>query len=208
MHLDKVEKIKLDYAASSLGAINDSLLRRIHLAARGLDFTTASKNDFDARDDMCIYFPTLDVVNKSVGGPDCGGIISLTRQNYNANTFPRECLRDYDSTRKGMLSHNKLLFARGYTTDGKPLAWVYIGSANISESAWGGQKILKNGSMGSLNVRNWECGIVVRVPEEELTRAQSDTIPSMDVFEKVMEVPFHYPGQKYGDKQPWFFRSG
>lgn len=161
------------------------------------------------RDNLRIYFPTDEQVQKSVGGPDCGGIVSLTRQCYNAATFPRECLRNYDSTRRGMLSHNKLLFARGIREGGNPFAWVYIGSANISESAWGAQKVLKSGQMGSLNVRNWECGVVVPVSSEKMaeTGVVAGQVPPMAVFEGTIEVPFVFPGDQYGEKQPWFIKG-
>ncbi|KAF1847766.1 tyrosyl-DNA phosphodiesterase domain-containing protein [Cucurbitaria berberidis CBS 394.84] len=210
LQLDNVKDIELDYAASSLGAINDTFLQRIYLAACGEPFTTDS-NSSHVRDHIRIYFPTNDTVEKSIGGRDCGGIISLTRQHYNATTFPKECLRDYDSTRRGMLSHNKLLFARGRKKDGKPFAWVYIGSANVSESAWGGQKVLKSGRMGSLNVRNWECGVVVAVPDSRMkgvVPSKDTTIPPMSVFEGTVEVPFVCPGQSYQGREPWFFRTG
>ncbi|KAF2126897.1 tyrosyl-DNA phosphodiesterase domain-containing protein [Dothidotthia symphoricarpi CBS 119687] len=208
--LDDVKAIELDYAASSLGAINDTFLQRVSLAARGEQFTTEKKAIPNIRDGIRIYFPTDATVKDSVGGPDCGGIISLTRQYYNAPTFPRECLRDYVSTRKGMLSHNKLLFARGRKNDGRPFAWVYIGSANVSESAWGGQKVLKNGSMGSLNIRNWECGIVMSVPGEKFEGLDlgEGEVPPMSVFEGTVEVPFKCPGDEYEGRQPWFFRPG
>jgi hypothetical protein len=207
---DNVEHIELDYAASSLGAINDNLLSRIYLAACGKPFTTTNAVVPKVRDHVRIYFPTNETVDKSEGGPDCAGIISLTRQYYNAYTFPKECLRDYDSTRRGMLSHNKLLFARGRKTDGTPIAWVYVGSANISESAWGGQKVLKSGKMGSLNIRNWECGVVMPVPDDKLQQLKLDKgeVPPMSVFEGTIEVPFHFPGKKYDGRQPWFFRPG
>ncbi|KAF2821966.1 phospholipase D/nuclease [Ophiobolus disseminans] len=209
LKLHNVQDIELDYAASSLGAISDTLLRRIYLAARGDTFTIDS-DTADIRKHFRIYFPTDDAVQKSIGGPDCGGIITLARQHYNAASFPRECLRNYDSTRRGMLSHNKLLFARGITEDGKPFAWVYVGSANISESAWGGQKVLKSGQMGSLNIRNWECGVVVPVPHEKMAGLELGTeeIPPMNVFEGTIEVPFVFPGSQYGNEQPWFFRRG
>jgi hypothetical protein len=193
MQLDKVRDIELDYAASSLGAINDSLLQRIYSASCG-EKSTSKIAAPNVRKHIRIYFPTHEAVKNSMGGPDCGGIISLTRQYYNAATFPRECLRNYDSTRRGMLSHNKLLFARG-----------------ISESAWGGQKVLKSGQMGSLNIRNWECGVVMAVPHERMAGiglSDGERVPPMDVFEGTVEVPFVCPGQPYGDKQPWFFRPG
>ncbi|KAH7091952.1 tyrosyl-DNA phosphodiesterase-domain-containing protein [Paraphoma chrysanthemicola] len=206
--LGNVEEMQLDYAASSLGAINDNLLQRIWLAARGESFTTSTEIS-NVRDAIRIYFPTDETVQKSIGGPDCGGIISLARQHYKAAGFPRDCLRDYDSTRRGMLSHNKLLFARGVKTDGKPFAWVYVGSANISESAWGAQKVLKNGNMGSLVVRNWECGVVIPVPQTQMVGAdvRDGAVPPMSVFEGTIEVPFVCPGQRYGTRQPWIFRA-
>jgi hypothetical protein len=208
LHLDGVKAIELDYASASLGAINDTFLERINLAARGEAFTTASSTS-EAREHICIYFPTDEAVKNSVGGPDCGGIISLSRQYYNATTFPRDCMRNYDSTRRGMLSHNKLLFARGIKKDGEAFAWVYVGSANMSESAWGGQKVLKSGQMGSLNIRNWECGVVMPVPSGRMAdmKLEAGEIAPMDVFEGTVEVPFVYPGQRYGNRQPWFFRA-
>ncbi|KAH7402940.1 tyrosyl-DNA phosphodiesterase-domain-containing protein [Pyrenochaeta sp. MPI-SDFR-AT-0127] len=209
LQLDNVKDIELDYAASSVGALNDTLLQRLILAASGENFATSSKIT-NVRDHIRVYFPTDGTVDESIGGPDCGGIISLTRQNYNAPTFPKECLRNYDSTRRGMLSHNKLLFARGRKKDGKLFAWVYVGSANISESAWGGQKVLKSGQMGSLNIRNWECGVVVPVPNDRFDDSRLDAggVPSMSVFEGTIEIPFRYPGEQYNGRQPWFFRPG
>lgn len=209
LKLDDVKHIELDYAASSLGAVNDTLLQRLHLAARGESFDNNTKIQ-DVRERTRIYFPSNDTVKKSFGGPDCGGIISLTRKYYNAPTFPRECLRDYDSTRRGMLSHNKLLFARGCHNDGRPFAWVYVGSANVSESAWGGQKVLKSGQLGSLNIRNWECGIVMPVPPAAFGTSRLDGVeaPPMSVFEDTVEIPFRHPGARLDNKEPWFFMAG
>lgn len=203
-----MKAIELDYASASLGAINDNFLQRIYFAACGERFTNTSTVP-RARDHFRVYFPTNETVVNSIGGPDCGGIISLTRQYYNATTFPQKCLRDYDSTRPRMLSHNKLLFVRGVKQNDKPFAWVYVGSANMSESAWGSQKVLKSGQMGSLSIRNWECGILMPVPMERIAKMNlSDgEIPPMSVFEGTVEVPFACPDQlygQYGDKQPWF----
>ncbi|KAM0421765.1 hypothetical protein ACHAPD_000204 [Fusarium lateritium] len=43
------------------------------------------------------------------------------------------------------------------------LGWVYVGSANLSESAWG--RIVKDRATGQpkMSCRNWESGVVVRV---------------------------------------------
>ncbi|KAI8942948.1 hypothetical protein NX059_000987 [Plenodomus lindquistii] len=212
LRLGNLAKLEIDYATSSLGAVNDSFLHRVHLAAQGMD-PNASVVPANVRDKIRIFFPTKETVEQSIGGPDCGGIISFSRKYYNAPGFPRECLRDHDSTRRGMLSHNKLLFARGCRADGKRVAWVYVGSANLSESAWGSQRVLKSGELGSLNMKNWECGVVVSVPEETMAELDSrgsagTTLPPMGVFESIVEVPFHHPGRGYGRRQPWSLEFG
>jgi hypothetical protein len=76
----------------------------------------------------------------------------------------------------------------------------------MSESAWGGQKVLKSGRMGSLNIRNWECGVVMPVPAAKLDGLERGVVPCMSVFEGTIEVPFRFPADEYEGKQPWFFR--
>jgi hypothetical protein len=204
LQLDKVKHLELDYAASSLGAINDTLLHRIYLAAQGLPFTAHAERTANIRQKFRIFYPTEDTIKSSIGGPNSAGVISLGQAHFSSPTFPAECLRDYTSTRKGVLSHNKLLFARGRSLDGRPFAWVYVGSANISESAWGAQKVLKNGRMGKLTIRNWECGVVVPVPTEkfEVMDLKDGDVPPMSVFEGTIEVPFQYPGEFYKGRRP------
>jgi hypothetical protein len=70
--------------------------------------------------------------------------------------------------------------------------------------------VLKSGKMGNLNIRNWECGIVVPIPDDKLEHLKlgEGEVPPMSVFEGTIEVPFRYPADKYEGKQPWFFRQG
>jgi hypothetical protein len=210
LRLDRVASLELDYAASSLGAINDTLLQRTYLAAQGLPFHgTNLSSPANVQRNIRIHFPTDETIKSSIGGPDCAGIVSLNEHHFESTTFPAACLRDYVSTRNGMISHNKLLFARGRHVDGKPFAWVYVGSANMSESAWGNQRVLKNGKVGKLSLMNWECGIVVPVPKEKLESLMlsEGQIPPMSVFEGTIEVPFVCPGEAYNGRRPWIFQS-
>ncbi|KAF3049334.1 hypothetical protein E8E11_009741 [Didymella keratinophila] len=204
LRLDRVKLIELDYTASSLGALDELFLKRIYCAAQGLPYSAMSKLT-DPHDSIRIYYPAEDTVKSSIGGPDCAGVISLRKAHHDSPTFPLRCLRDYVSTRQGMLSHNKLLFARGQHVDGKPFAWVYVGSANMSESAWGVQKELKSGKLGKLTLRNWECGVVVPVPSERMQglKLGEREAPPMSVFEGTMEVPFQHPGEVYNGRKPW-----
>ena len=208
LNLHDVKYLELDYTAASLGAVKRSFLKQVYSAACGESSVAPNLPD-KVLERIRIFFPTNETVVNSTGGTDCGGIITFSRSHYDSAEFPTECMRDHKSTRPGVLSHSKLLFARGCKKDGTPIAWVYVGSANISESAWGSQKVLKTGSVGKLNIRNWESGVVVPVSEEKLKglELEDDQVPPMSVFEGTMEVPFEYPGDKYGDRKPWFFKG-
>jgi hypothetical protein len=134
-----------------------------------------------------------------MGGPNNAGTVCLQKQSWTKPGLPREVFRDYRSSRQGLLSHNKLLFVRGKKKDGTSVAWVYVGSANCSQSAWGNlvTKSVK------LACNNWESGVLVPVknPPEDLSDLGK-------VFESIMDVPFEYgegKGLEYGDRSPWFF---
>ena len=72
------------------------------------------------------------------------GTICFQKKWWDAPTFPHTILRDIQSVRKGVLLHTKLLLVRtGSSTQGnqpgqaaRPRGWAYVGSANMSESAW------------------------------------------------------------------------
>lgn len=98
-------------------------------------------------------------------------------------------------------------------------AWVYIGSANCSESAWG--KLTKDrvSKAPKLNCRNWECGVVI--PMRSLQRGSHDGSNanivqplqstgqqrSLRDFEDLFPVPMQYPGEEYGTRRPWFYQE-
>ncbi|KAI6810936.1 phospholipase D/nuclease [Hortaea werneckii] len=208
----QTDRLDLDFAASSIGSLNDSQLQNLYTAAKGLDVTSPSsssqpKPDFfqnprttgtakpspsplpsDVRKNLRVYFPTHETVTSSSAG--AAGTICLNRKYFENLGFPRDCFRDYISRRRGLLSHNKLLLARGKRRIGsgdargrvggveggggsKDVAWVYVGSANCSQSAWGNltvdrkaQKEKGQGEGWKMNCRNWECGVLLPVPPQ------------------------------------------
>ena len=190
LNLQTDDNLEIDFAASSIGSLNDDFLRIVHAAARGEDLvsnskaaTSKAKADFfkpsakkspsegaSIRDRLRIYFPTEDTVTSSLTGG--AGTICLSRKWYESDKFPRSCFRDYRSTRTGLLSHNKILYARGKQTqpDGsiKTIAWAYVGSANMSESAWGKLVYDNKQKAWKINCRNWECGVLLPVPADRI----------------------------------------
>ncbi|KAH7132477.1 tyrosyl-DNA phosphodiesterase-domain-containing protein [Dendryphion nanum] len=204
--LDHVQDLQLDYATSSLGALKESTLRQLYRASRGERSLLINDTQSKVLENVRVYYPTNDAVAQSTGGPDCGGIITLGRKDYDNDAFPKSCLRQHVSNRPGLLSHNKILLARGCKQDGKPFAWVYVGSANLSESAWGSQRILKSGKEGKFTIRNWESGVLVPVADSAFEGVKSGEVPPLSVFKDTIEIPFECPGEGFGNKQPWFFR--
>lgn len=221
---------QVDFVASSIGSLNDDILRVLHTAARGeassyLAPKTSTKKSSQAssstttnvRDRFRIYFPTLETVAASTGGVNNGGTICLQRKWWEGNNdFPRPCFLDYQSIRTGLLSHNKILYARGHAKEGGgDVAWAYTGSANMSESAWGKLVWDAKRKEWKINCRNWECGVIMRVPEEKLVKddngkkdAAADNtgkVVQMKSFEDVVGVPFHHPGRDFGNREPWYF---
>jgi len=82
--------------------------------------------------------------------------------------FPKASMREYISARPGILSRNKIILAR--TPD---KAFYYVGSANISQSAWGQMVWDRTAKAPKLNARNWECGVLVPVTRSTETNPEA-----------------------------------
>lgn len=99
-------------------------------------------------------------------------------------------------------------------------SYVYVGSANLSQSAWGNltwDRKAPGGAKWKLNVGNWECGVLMKVrgategeagrsdgkgAGEERSGARDDggKVMSMEeAFGGVLDVPFEWPGKAYED---------
>lgn len=75
-----------------------------------------------------------------------------------------------------------------------------------------------------MSCRNWECGVVIRVPGAKGVQAGAGTregassaaaagssdlramYTNMDVFEGTIPVPMQFPGRRYREtEEPWFY---
>jgi hypothetical protein len=206
------DSLEIDFASSSIGSLNDFTINNIYEAARGNDVVSQSRDKMKAtntktRSNFRVFFPTHDTVAQSRGGLDSAGTICLLEKYYAKVDFPRDIFRDYRSTRQGLLSHNKLMFGRGSkstSSDDKkqPVAWVYCGSANLSESAWGRLVQDRSRKVPKLTCNNWECGVILSVP----CNTEDPSMESLEqVFQDVIDIPFEHPGEPYGGRTPWYF---
>ncbi|OQO14869.1 hypothetical protein B0A48_00251 [Cryoendolithus antarcticus] len=261
-NLDLVARdIEIEFAASSIGSLNDEYLSHFHAAVSGEDmiarassaasaakanFFTAKKSlpsDHSIRDKIRIYFPTKETVQDSTAG--AAGTICLNRKWFESMAFPRRCFRDYISMRPGLLSHNKILYARGRRkaasispaqdtqedsetedegeTSAAPsagkvdaaaerasgqVAWAYVGSSNMSESAWGKLVYDKKAKEWKVTCRNWECGVLIPVlTGKEANWDSTNDLAEMSVFDGVVKPPFMIPGVEYDGRKPWYFQE-
>ncbi|RAL08298.1 uncharacterized protein BO97DRAFT_446203 [Aspergillus homomorphus CBS 101889] len=193
MGLRTSQPLNLDFVSSSLGSLSDDFLRSIYLASQGdngiTDLTLRSSKTFPVKhltnpakllpqttasewknDRFRAYFPSKTTVAASKGGAGCAGTVCFQSKWYDGPRFPRNVLRDCQSQRPGLLMHNKILYVRpdepiplAQDKDTVCPAWAYVGSANLSESAWGRLVIDRTTKQPKLNCRNWECGVLVRV---------------------------------------------
>ncbi|KAH7632142.1 tyrosyl-DNA phosphodiesterase-domain-containing protein [Sordaria sp. MPI-SDFR-AT-0083] len=184
--------IEMDVVAASLGSIKDSLLKALYYACQGdsgvkeLESRPVGKKGQEVLDPGAaevrkhtrIYFPSKHTVRNSIAKD--AGTICFQKQWFEASTFPREVLRDCISTRPGMLMHDKMIFVRkteeSKDEPGKKVVsgFAYVGSANMSESAWGRLIKDRNTKKPKITCRNWECGVIV--PARRATVAASSSL--------------------------------
>ncbi|CEL01669.1 hypothetical protein ASPCAL01249 [Aspergillus calidoustus] len=247
--------ISLDYVTSSLGSIVPDFMRCIYLAAQGdsglTELTLRTSKSLPAKDPtdprrlitattadewkdrMRIYFPSQETVLRSKGGPNSAGTICFQSKWFENGKFPVQALRDCRSVRDGMVMHNKI----AYVQPDKPIplsettecpGWVYVGSANFSESAWGRLIQDRSTKQPKLNCRNWECGVIVPVIKQEPTITNAERITNtsaegssskqvkgsgveentrlLDIFAGTVPVPMRVPGPRFDrTRKPWYF---
>ncbi|KAK4455898.1 tyrosyl-DNA phosphodiesterase-domain-containing protein [Podospora aff. communis PSN243] len=221
-------KIELDVVTASIGAVNYDLLRGLYFACQGdsglkqyqlrtarLKARTIAGGDDDTETldkHIRVYFPSLQTVKESRGGTDAAGPLCFQSQWWSAESFPRKILRDCQSTRQGVLMHSKILFVRQYgsgTSGGRNFA--YVGSANLSESAWG-RLVKEKGGTPKLTCRNWECGVVIEAPPrskgETNDSSSASSAEDLSIFLGRVPLPMKVPSVPLdGERRPWFFRD-
>ncbi|KAJ5768877.1 hypothetical protein N7520_003436 [Penicillium odoratum] len=238
--LGSLSPINVDYVASSIGSLNNEFIRTIYLACKGddglADYTmryaksgightdpeqqTMIQTSKEWQGRFHVYFPSDDTVHCAHDIPEnTAGTVCFQSRWWQGGKFPREIMRDCIS-KKPVLMHNKLI----YVWPAKPIllpnnreckGWAYIGSANISESAWGRLVKDRQTNRPKLNCRNWECGVLVPVTtkapqslqDAELrdSRPQPRDLPA-EIFENTIPVPMIIPAPSLDDQlKPWFF---
>ncbi|KAJ0116542.1 hypothetical protein J7T55_007522 [Diaporthe amygdali] len=227
---------------SSIGAVNNDLLAALYNACKGdsgmMEYderTRRQKKNKDAppaanetgfKEHMRVYFPSRDTVRTSRGGMNSAGTICFQPRWWDSKSFPREVLRDSKNVRTGLLSHSKLFFVRKPASgaEGSCRGWAYLGSHNLSESAWGRLVKDRNTGQPKLNCRNWEAGVLIPVTTptpRPINNPKTGGTPTdgskegknmLDGFQGAIPIPIQLPGTPYLNRseaaiRPWFYQE-
>ncbi|KAJ9609102.1 hypothetical protein H2200_006873 [Cladophialophora chaetospira] len=221
------EIIQLDYVTSSVGSLNDEFMSSMYLAAQGDDGLTEyarrvkkkapiSKRLDSWKENFRLYFPSDNTVRTSKAGPHRAGTICFSTKWWQNSKFPRANMLDCISIRERLLMHNKLLFVRYpspiETPQSSSIGWSYIGSANLSESAWGRLVQDKVTKEPRLNCRNWECGVIIPIlvksSDSRGSAVTSHRDEGLAAFEGRVPVPMRFPSEDMDQKKPWMIYNG
>ncbi|SPN98317.1 uncharacterized protein DNG_01367 [Cephalotrichum gorgonifer] len=209
---------------SSLGNLNRQYLSSFYAALKGKSgyqntdaLVVRSSKSRPTRDEdlltdhFRVYFPSQKTISASRGGPGSAGTIAFQSKWWEAASFPRNLFRDCVCRRRGLLLHSKAIFVRHTPSDGATLGWAYVGSANLSESAWGRLVKDKSTNLPRMSCRNWECGVVLSVPQPQSLSDAGETLGIETLFRGHVPIPMGIPGAAYSqnpEAQPWFFQHG
>ncbi|KAL8303793.1 hypothetical protein RB597_004822 [Gaeumannomyces tritici] len=222
------QPIEVDLVASSIGSLTSKFCSALYKACQGDSGikeheskgakakngmgSAASTTQAALAQRFRVYFPSLQSVVASRGGRNSAGTTCLQSRWWNLPSFPRELFRDYMNPRR-VLVHSKIIFVRAPSGGA---SWAYVGSANLSESAWG--KLVKDRTSSSpkMTCRNWESGVIVpagsghELKHQGHGRAEGAGICGSvgAVFEGCVPLPVTLPGTEYasgdGTRLPWF----
>jgi len=145
------------------------------------------KVDPKAAPQLHIVYPSKERVKKSsmLGA----AMIFLSEEHYSSPTFPKQLLHDCISSnplKESTLMHSKVLLRHIQTKDGESHGWCYIGSHNMSPSAWG--RLQKGDTQ--FHTANYELGVL---------------FVGVAPFQWLENVPFQFPPPKYTTTNggPW-----
>lgn len=200
------DKLRLEVCAASIGNLSAKWLDGLLDCAMGRTFIEVPEADCDVPKELKVFYPTSEDVNSEDGEPQPGSanIGCHTRPWSSTPAAIKRLFHHYHSKDVGRIFHQKLIMAYNPCDTGALPYYVYIGSANLSQSAWGLLEQDKRGNDATCDLKltktmNFECGVVVpgSVLDSLLepgTRSWQDGI-----------VPYVQTGEQYdlGQDKPW-----
>ncbi|TVY17826.1 Tyrosyl-DNA phosphodiesterase 1 [Lachnellula arida] len=161
-------ELRLEVCAASVGNLSAKWLNAFNDCALGKETIEVASEDC-AVPDLKLFYPSIGDVKKAhESSQDAASNIGChTRPWDKALDGIKNIFHHYDSKDTGRLFHQKLILAYNPRDTNAPPYYVYVGSANFSQSAWGAlENDKKANTPPTCNIKlvkliNFECGVVI-----------------------------------------------
>ncbi|GAW13362.1 hypothetical protein ANO14919_027460 [Xylariales sp. No.14919] len=164
---EETKELQLEVCTASVGNLNAKWLHGFFDCALG----KGALGTYDGIRDvpkLKLFYPTMqDVKNADEAARDAASNIGChTRPWYTAPREVKSIFHHYESKDRGKLFHQKSILAYNPLDSTRPPYYVYVGSANFSQSAWGALEHDKRGNESTsdkklIKLANFECGVLV-----------------------------------------------
>ncbi|KAI9003467.1 hypothetical protein DFJ74DRAFT_713684 [Hyaloraphidium curvatum] len=179
-------KIEVEFATSTLGALDTAWIEEVKRAAAGLRPRSASTHDTRFK----ILYPTLSTVQSSlaarVNTKEHLVIFEWGSEKWSKCTKDVKALfHDYESRRQLLLSHAKFMLVESeIAAPNGVYGYRFVGSQNLTKTAWG--QWTKDGKL--FGCLNWEAGVLVP------SKLGSGGTPAR----RSIPTPYKRPARPYG----------
>lgn len=160
-------ELQIEVCTASVGNLSAKWLNGFYACALGRD-TLETYDEIRRVPNIKIFYPTMrDVRNADEAARDAASNIGCHMRPW--EKAPQEVKRifhHYQSKDRGTLFHQKLILAYNARDSTQLPYYLYIGSANLSQSAWGALEHDKKGNESTSDKKlaklaNFECGVLV-----------------------------------------------
>ena len=160
-------ELRLEICAASIGNLNARWLNGFNDCALGKErFAVAEEGS--TVPDLKLFYPSVGDVKKAAeSAQDAASNIGChTRPWEHAPDDIKNIFHHYESKDTGRLFHQKLILAYNPRVTSASPYYVYVGSANLSASAWGSIEPDKKKNDATCNTKlvklsNFECGVLI-----------------------------------------------
>lgn len=215
------EELRVEICAASIGNLNAKWLDGFFDCAIGRGFLEVPEtaDDCEVPKELKIFYPTTEDVNDATGEPELGSanIGCHTRPWVSAPKAVKDLFHHYHSKDTGRIFHQKLIVAYNPRDSAALPHYIYVGSANLSQSAWGALEQDKKGNEATCDLKvtkmtNFECGVVVSgdvlesLLEPGTKSWQDGIVPYLQTAEKYelpRDKPWNDPQWVQGFKEDW-----
>jgi tyrosyl-DNA phosphodiesterase-1 len=160
-------ELQLEICAASIGNLSAKWLDGFYDCALGRKNIEVADADC-AVPNLKLFYPTVgDVKSAKKSAQEAASNIGCHIRPWDkASDEIKNIFHRYESKDKGCLFHQKLIMAYDPRESSAPPYYVYIGSANLSQSAWGALENDKKKNQATNDVKliklsNFECGVVI-----------------------------------------------